>query len=113
MKEEDIENTRLMCQYLKDADALDRARFKEKASLNPIYLRTNTAKSLIEEARRINERYRELDEQNEKKSVIHIIDEDELKENNNRVSENQRREATEILNRMMKDKEEKEFRDNG
>lgn len=109
VKEEDIENTRLMCQYLKDADALDRARFKGKASLNPIYLRTNTAKSLIEEARRINERYRELDEQNEKKSVIHIIDEDELRENNNRVSEKERREATEILAEVMKDRSEKEF----
>ena len=113
VRDEDIENTRLMCKYLKDADALDRARFKGKASLNPIYLRTDTAKSLIEEARRINERYRKLDEQNEEKSVIHIIDEDELKENNNRVSEKERREATEILNGIIKNKEEKEFSDNG
>lgn len=109
VKEEDIENTRLMCKYLKDADALDRARFKGKASLNPIYLRTDTAKSLIEEARRINERYKELDEQNEEKSVIHIIDEEELEENNNRVSEKERREATEVLTEIMKDKSEKEF----
>lgn len=108
VKEEDVNNTRLMCKYLKDADALDRTRFQGKASLNPRYLRTDTAKSLIGEARRINERYRELDKQNEKKSVIHIIDEDEFKENNNRVSEKERREATEVLNEIMKNKEEKE-----
>ena len=113
VKEEDIKNTRLMCKYLKDADALDRTRFEGEASLNPRYLRTDTAKSLIGEARRINERYRELDRQNEKKSVIHIIDEDELKENNNRVSEKERREATEVLNEIMKNKEEKELNDNG
>ncbi len=112
VREEDVENTRLMCKYLKDADTLDRARFKGNASLNPRYLRTDTAKSLIGEAKRINARYRELDRENEEKSLIHIIDEDELKENNNRVSENQRREATEILNTMMKEKEEKEFRGN-
>lgn len=113
VKEEDIKNTRLMCKYLKDADALDRTRFQGRASLNPRYLRTDTAKSLIGEARRINERYRELDKQNEKKSVIHIIDEDELKENNDRVSEKERREATEVLNEIIKNKEEKEFSDNG
>ena len=113
VKEEDIKNTRLMCKYLKDADALDRTRFQGRASLNPRYLRTDTAKSLIGEARRINERYRELDKQNEKRSVIHIIDEDELKENNDRVSEKERREATEVLNEIIKNKEEKEFSDNG
>lgn len=113
VKEEDIKNTRLMCKYLKDADALDRTRFQGKASLDSRYLRTGTAKSLIGEARRINERYRELDRRNEKKSVIHIIDEDELKENNNRVSEKERREATDVLNEIIKNKEEKEFSDNG
>lgn len=107
VKEEDIDNTRLMCKYLKDADALDRTRFQGKALLNPRYLRTDTAKSLIGEAKRINERYRELDSKNERKSVIHIIDEDELEENNKRVSEKQRRAATEILDEIMKCKVEK------
>ncbi len=112
VKEENIKNTRLMCQYIKDADALDRTRFKERASLNPRYLRTDTAKSLIGEARRINEKYRDLDRQNERKSVIHIIDEDELKENNTRVSEKERREATIILDEIMKNNSEKEFDEN-
>lgn len=89
--------------------ALDRARFKGRASLNPRYLRTDTAKSLIGEARRINERYMELDAQNEKKSVIHIIEEDELKENNNNVSEKEREEATQIINEIMQNKAEKEI----
>ena len=101
-----------MCKYLKDADALDRIRFQGKASLNPRYLRTDTAKSLIGEAKRINERYKELDRENEIKSVIHIIDEDELKENNDQVSEKERREATKILDEVMKNKSEKELSDN-
>ena len=113
VKEEDIKDTRLMCKYLKDADALDRTRFQGKASLQPRYLRTDTAKALIGEARRINRRYIELDSQNEKKSVIHIIDEDELKENNNRVSAKERREATKILDEISKNKEKKEFDDSG
>lgn len=113
VREEDIENTRFMCKYLKDADALDRTRFQGKASLNIRYLRTDTAKSLIGEARRINERYMELDTQNEKKSLIHIIDEDELKENNNIVSEKERRKAVEVLNEIIKNKEEMEYSDNG
>ena len=113
VREEDIKNTRLMCMYLKDADALDRTRFQGNATLNKRYLRTDTAKSLIGKARRINERYRELDTQNERKSAIHIIDEDELKENNNRVSEKERRQATEVLNGIIKNKEEMECSDNG
>lgn len=112
VKDADVENARLMCKYLKDADALDRIRFQGKASLNPRYLRTDTAKSLIGEAKRINERYKELDRENEIKSVIHIIDEDELKENNDQVSEKERREATKILDEVMKNKSEKELSDN-
>lgn len=112
VRNEDIESTRFMCKYLKDADALDRARFRGKSALNPKYLRTDTAKALIGEAKRINEKYRELDSKNESRSLIHIIDEDELRENNNRVSEKQRREATEAINEIIKNKNEKEFSDN-
>ena len=39
---EKFEKTRLMCQYLKDADALDRVRL---GNLDPSYLRTSVAKS--------------------------------------------------------------------
>lgn len=108
VKEEEINNTRLMCKYLKDADALDRTRFRGKATLNPRYLRTNTARELIGFARKINERYIELDRQNETKSVVHIIDEDELKENNEKVSGKERREATDVINEIVKNKEKEE-----
>lgn len=64
VKEEDIENTRLMCIYLKDADAVDRTRFlyeekgksrkEQKDNLDLRYLRTNTAISLRDYAREIS-----------------------------------------------------------
>ena len=111
--EEDMENTRLMCQYLKDADALDRTRFNNEAGLNPRFLRTDTAKSLIGEAKRIDEKYKELDSKGERKSVIHIIDEEELEENNDKVSEEERRKAAQILNEVIKNISETEVSDNG
>lgn len=58
-----IEKIKQICAILKDADALDRARFSSEASaknsLNPQLLRTNTAKNdkIIEFARRINQEY--------------------------------------------------------
>ena len=58
-----IEKIKQICAILKDADALDRARLSSgasaKNSLNPQFLRTDTAKniSIIEFARRINQVY--------------------------------------------------------
>lgn len=58
-----IEKIKQICAILKDADALDRARFSSetsaKNSLNPQLLRTNTAKktTIIEFAKRINQAY--------------------------------------------------------
>lgn len=58
-----IEKIKQICAILKDADALDRARFSSEASaknsLNPQLLRTDTAKNttIIEFARRINQAY--------------------------------------------------------
>ena len=58
-----IEKIKQICAILKDADALDRARFSSEASaknsLNPQLLRTNTAKNdkIMEFAIRINQEY--------------------------------------------------------
>lgn len=67
VRQEDIENTKLMCIYLKDADALDRTRFlykekdkgikEQKDNLDLRYLRTNTAIALRDYAREINDEY--------------------------------------------------------
>lgn len=113
VEEKDFETTRLMCKYLKDADALDRTRFQGNATLQPRYLRTGTAKGLIGEARKINDRYRQMEKQGEHKSIIHIIDEEEIQENNNMVSGQSRSEATEIISGIMMNKSEQEVSDNG
>lgn len=112
VQEQDIEKTKIMCKYLKDADALDRTRFQGRGTLQAKYLRTNTAKALIGEAKRINNKYRELEKTEEDLSIIHIIDEYELEENNNRVSESERREATQVIDEIMK-KSELEVDTNG
>ena len=70
---ENYEQTRLLCVYLKDADALDRTRFvyeeKDKGveelqdNLDITYLRTNTAIGLRDFARKINDRNYEIREE--------------------------------------------------
>lgn len=76
VKKEDLEQAKLMCIYLKDADALDRTRFvyKEKGkqieelkdNLDITYLRTNSAIGLRDFARGINDRNLNLKEEGEK-----------------------------------------------
>lgn len=101
VEDKDIEITRLMCKYLKDADALDRVRFQGEAALKPRYLRTNTARALIGEARRINERYRESDNGEKQQSLLRIIDDDDLRTNSEMISGKEREEATKIIYEML------------
>lgn len=57
VRENDIPRTQKICELLKDADALDRFRFANRARLNPGFLRSKSAKSngMINFARNINE----------------------------------------------------------
>ena len=57
VRKKDILKTRKICELLKDADALDRFRFANKARLNPEFLRSKSAKSngMINFARNVNE----------------------------------------------------------
>lgn len=61
VREEDILKTKRICELLKDADALDRLRFDNKATLNPEYLRSKSAKiaGVINFARNVNEKMAE------------------------------------------------------
>lgn len=55
--ESDLKKAREMAEVLKDADALDRTRFINKARLNPDYLHYDTSKRLIKFASSIQETY--------------------------------------------------------
>lgn len=56
---------------LKDADALDRTRFtKSKATLDEDKLRTPTSKILVDIAKQINKRYKEIDREMYKKFIL-------------------------------------------
>ncbi len=59
VKDKNYEKVRQISAILKDADALDRARFVSGSDLNPAFLRTKTAKNsyMIEFSKRINEEY--------------------------------------------------------
>lgn len=63
IKPKDYGRTMKICELLKDADALDRTRFSNKATLNKEYLRSNTAKKedIIKFAEEINEEYAKSD----------------------------------------------------
>lgn len=101
VEDKDLDITRLMCKYLKDADALDRVRLQGEATLKSRYLRTDTARALIGEARRINERSRKLVNGEEFKSVFESIDEDELKMNSEMISGKEREEASDVIYEML------------
>lgn len=57
VRENDISRTLKICELLKDADALDRFRFANRARLNPDFLRSKSAKSngMINFAKNVNE----------------------------------------------------------
>ena len=57
VRKKDILKTQKICELLKDADALDRFRFANKARLNPEFLRSKSARSngMINFARNVNE----------------------------------------------------------
>lgn len=59
VKDKDYEKAKQISAILKDADALDRARFVSGSDLNHAFLRTKTAKksSMIEFSKRVNEEY--------------------------------------------------------
>ncbi len=52
-----VEYAKKIATCLKDADALDRTRFKNGATLNPNMLRTSKAKQLVDLATELNEEY--------------------------------------------------------
>lgn len=56
VKEKDFQRTKKICELLKDADALDRCRFANRAALNPEFLRSKAARTtgMINFARNIN-----------------------------------------------------------
>lgn len=56
VKEKDFQRTKKICELLKDADALDRCRFANRATLNPEFLRSKAARTtgMINFARNIN-----------------------------------------------------------
>jgi HD superfamily phosphodiesterase len=58
--EQEKEITLLITNCLKDADALDRVRFKNRATLNESALRTSTALKLVPVAKELVKRYDEL-----------------------------------------------------
>lgn len=59
VNDEEYENVKIISAILKDADALDRTRFVSGNNLDPVFLRTKTAKNrlMIETAKKVNERY--------------------------------------------------------
>ncbi len=59
VKKEDYSRTEKIAELLKDADALDRERFVNRAKLDPKLLRSETARShvIIDFARRVNDEY--------------------------------------------------------
>ena len=71
VREEDLLRTQKICELLKDADALDRLRFANRATLNPEYLRSKSAKlpGVINFARNVNEKMAE-------KTLIKIYNKD-------------------------------------
>ena len=56
VKEKDFQRTKKICELLKDADALDRCRFANRATLNPDFLRSKSARTtgMINFARNVN-----------------------------------------------------------
>lgn len=56
VKEKDFQRTKKICELLKDADALDRCRFANRATLNPEFLRSKAARTtgMINFARNVN-----------------------------------------------------------
>ena len=56
VKEKDFQRTKKICELLKDADALDRCRFANRATLNPKFLRSKAARTtgMINFARNVN-----------------------------------------------------------
>lgn len=56
VKEKDFQITKKICELLKDADALDRCRFANRATLNPEFLRSKAARTtgIINFARNVN-----------------------------------------------------------
>lgn len=56
VKEKDFQRTKKICELLKDADALDRCRFANRATLNPEFLRSKSARTtgMINFARNVN-----------------------------------------------------------
>lgn len=59
---------------LKDADALDRVRFKNAARLDNSLLRTQRAKELMPIAEQLLQKYREYDENEFKRNIRQLID---------------------------------------
>ena len=75
VKPENIERARYIADILKDADALDRCRFVNRAELNPNFLRFEESRSLVEVAKKINEGYaKQICEQKG------YLDDDEIKQ---------------------------------
>ena len=75
VKPENIERARYIADILKDADALDRCRFVNRAELNPNFLRLEESRSLVEVAKKINEGYaKQICEQKG------YLDDDEIKQ---------------------------------
>ena len=64
ISEDKFEYVKKIANCLKDADALDRTRFRNSAAtLNPNMLRTETSKGLVDTATKLNARYREINKE--------------------------------------------------
>ena len=74
LDEEMYDKYKILYSILKDADALDRKRFSEKAmaSLNPEFLRIEFSKELINLSTLINETYYDVIYKNQQKHVVDV-----------------------------------------
>lgn len=60
LSKEEIKTTKKIAFLLKDADALDRTRFRNAATLDPKRLRTSSAKGMVEFAKKLQKMYQDL-----------------------------------------------------